>query len=99
MITLKEQENNLLIGLQKEYTVQLGRIHHLDLVHPGRVLQEDEVFATLEGTNATLYLEAPFECIVEEVNEMILLLPEKIKTDDLNENWLIKVQRLQDTVP
>lgn len=93
MFLLEEKGDLIFIRLSKESIDQLGTLQYVDLIHPGRVLQTDEVFGTLEGSRMNLSLEAPFGCVVERVNENIQLLPENIQSDNLNKSWLICVYR------
>lgn len=91
MFILEEKEDSIFISLNKEQVNNLGILHYIDLVNPGRVLQTGEVFGTIETSNTVLSLEAPFDCIIEEVNENLLLLPKNIYSDNLDENWFIRV--------
>jgi glycine cleavage system H protein len=62
---------------------------------PGRVLQADEMFGTVESVKAVADLYAPIAGEVVETNEALTQRAELVNEDPYGEGWLIKV-RIED---
>jgi glycine cleavage system H protein len=80
------------IGITDYAQSELGDIVYLELPEPGRVLQVDEMFGTVESVKAVADLYAPVAGEVVEVNTAATQRAELLNEDPYGEGWLIKVQ-------
>jgi glycine cleavage system H protein len=83
------------IGVTDYAQSELGDIVYLELPEPGRVLQADEMFGTVESVKAVADLYAPIAGEVVETNEALTQRAEPVNEDPYGEGWLIKV-RIED---
>jgi glycine cleavage system H protein len=83
------------IGITDYAQSELGDIVYLELPEPGRVLQADEMFGTVESVKAVADLYAPIAGEVVETNEALTQRAELVNEDPYGEGWLIKV-RIED---
>ncbi len=80
------------IGITDYAQSELGDIVYLELPEPGRVLQVDEMFGTVESVKAVADLYAPIAGEVVEANAAVTQRAEMVNQDPYGEGWLIKVQ-------
>jgi glycine cleavage system H protein len=80
------------IGITDYAQSELGDIVYLELPEPGRVLQVDEMFGTVESVKAVADLYAPLAGEVVEANTAATQRAELLNEDPYGEGWLIKVQ-------
>ncbi len=80
------------IGITDYAQSELGDIVYLELPEPGRVLQADEMFGTVESVKAVADLYAPIAGEVVEANAAVTQRAELVNEDPYGEGWLIKVQ-------
>jgi glycine cleavage system H protein len=83
------------IGITDYAQSELGDIVYLELPEPGRVLQADEMFGTVESVKAVADLYAPIAGEVVGTNEALTQHAELVNEDPYGEGWLIKV-RIED---
>jgi len=83
------------IGITDYAQSELGDIVYLELPEPGRVLQADEMFGTVESVKAVADLYAPMAGEVVGTNEALTQRAELVNEDPYGEGWLIKV-RIED---
>jgi len=83
------------IGITDYAQSELGDIVYLELPEPGRVLQADEMFGTVESVKAVADLYAPLAGEVVEANAAVTQRAELVNEDPYGEGWLIKV-RIED---
>jgi glycine cleavage system H protein len=83
------------IGVTDYAQSELGDIVYLELPEPGRVLQADEMFGTVESVKAVADLYAPIAGEVVGTNEALTQHAELVNEDPYGEGWLIKV-RIED---
>jgi glycine cleavage system H protein len=83
------------IGITDYAQSELGDIVYLELPEPGRVLQADDMFGTVESVKAVADLYAPIAGEVVETNEALTQRAELVNEDPYGEGWLIKV-RIED---
>jgi glycine cleavage system H protein len=83
------------IGITDYAQSELGDIVYLELPEPGRVLQADEMFGTVESVKAVADLYAPIAGEVVEANAAVTQRAELVNEDPYGEGWLIKV-RIED---
>jgi glycine cleavage system H protein len=80
------------IGITDYAQSELGDIVYMELPEPGRVLQVDEMFGTVESVKAVADLYAPIAGEVVEANAAVTQRAELVNEDPYGEGWLIKVQ-------
>ncbi|MCL6473870.1 MAG: glycine cleavage system protein GcvH [Firmicutes bacterium] len=80
------------IGITDYAQSELGDIVYLELPEPGRVLQVDEMFGTVESVKAVADLYAPLAGEVVEANAAVTQRAELVNEDPYGEGWLIKMQ-------
>jgi len=80
------------IGITDYAQSELGDIVYMELPEPGRVLQVDEMFGTVESVKAVADLYAPLAGEVVEANAAVTQRAEMVNEDPYGEGWLIKVQ-------
>lgn len=80
------------IGITDYAQSELGDIVYVELPEPGRVLQTEEMFGTVESVKAVADLYAPVAGEVVEANPAVTERYELLNEDPYGEGWLIKVQ-------
>jgi glycine cleavage system H protein len=80
------------IGITDYAQSELGDIVYMELPEPGRVLQVDEMFGTVESVKAVADLYAPLAGEVVAANAAVTQRAELVNEDPYGEGWLIKVQ-------
>ncbi|MGC8783168.1 MAG: glycine cleavage system protein GcvH [Armatimonadota bacterium] len=80
------------IGITDYAQSELGDIVYVELPEPGRVLQAEEMFGTVESVKAVADLYAPVAGEVLEANSAVTQRSEVLNEDPYGEGWLIKVQ-------
>lgn len=80
------------IGITDYAQSELGDIVYVELPEPGRVLQAEEMFGTVESVKAVADLYAPIAGEVVEANSAVTQRSELLNEDPYGEGWLIKVQ-------
>lgn len=80
------------IGITDYAQSELGDIVYVELPEPGRVLQAEEMFGTVESVKAVADLYAPVAGEVVETNPAVTERYELLNEDPYGEGWLIKVQ-------
>lgn len=80
------------IGITDYAQSELGDIVYVELPEPGRVLQAEEMFGTVESVKAVADLYAPVAGEVVETNPAVTERYELLNEDPYGEGWLIKVR-------
>jgi glycine cleavage system H protein len=80
------------IGITDYAQSELGDIVYVELPEPGRVLQADEMFGTVESVKAVADLYSPVAGEVLETNPAVTERYELLNEDPYGDGWLIKVQ-------
>lgn len=84
--------NIVTIGITDYAQSELGDIVYVELPEPGRVLQAEEMFGTVESVKAVADLYAPVAGEVVETNPAVTERYELLNEDPYGEGWLIKVR-------
>lgn len=84
--------NIVTIGITDYAQSELGDIVYVELPEPGRVLQAEEMFGTVESVKAVADLYAPVAGEVVEANPAVTERYELLNEDPYGEGWLIKVR-------
>lgn len=80
------------IGITDYAQSELGDIVYVELPEPGRVLQAEEMFGTVESVKAVADLYAPVAGEVVETNPAVTERYELLNEDPYGVGWLIKVR-------
>lgn len=80
------------IGITDYAQSELGDIVYIELPEPGRILQPDEMFGTVESVKAVADLIAPVSGEVVETNTAVTERNELVNQDPYGEGWLVKVR-------
>lgn len=89
---VRVEGNIATIGITDYAQSELGDIVYVELPEPGRVLQAEEMFGTVESVKAVADLYAPVAGEVVETNPAVTERYELLNEDPYSEGWLIKVQ-------
>lgn len=86
-------ENNIaIVGITDFAQKELGDIVYVEIESIDQLLDENEVFGTVEAVKTVSDLFLPIKGEVIEMNPMINDLPETINTDPYGNGWIIKVK-------
>lgn len=92
---VKEEGDEVLIGLTDYAQSELGDLVFLNLPEEGDELSVGESFADVESVKAVSDIYAPVAGIVSQVNEEIMDAPELINESPY-EAWLVKVTEISE---
>lgn len=89
---VRVEGNIATIGITDYAQSELGDIVYVEMPEPGRILQAEEMFGTVESVKAVADLYAPVAGEVVETNPAVTERYELLNEDPYGEGWLIKVQ-------
>ena len=79
------------VGITEYAQKQLGDVVYLDLPEVGRVLEQGEVFGTIESVKAVSELFSPIAGEVTAVNKALTERPEAVNSDP-HGSWMITIK-------
>ncbi|MBS1714385.1 MAG: glycine cleavage system protein GcvH [Armatimonadetes bacterium] len=80
------------IGITDHAQSELGDIVFLDLPAPGRALNAEETFGTVESVKTVSDVYSPVSGEVTAVNESLGAQSELVNSDPYGSGWLVKVK-------
>lgn len=80
------------IGITDHAQAELGDIVYLDLPAPGRALQVEESFGSVESVKTVSDLYAPIAGEIVEVNAVLGGQSELVNSDPYGSGWLVKIR-------
>ncbi len=83
--------DNLTIGITHLGQSLSKEIVHIDLPDEGETVKAHDMLIAYETIKAVSQISLPFDCVVEEVNDVLWDEPNRIN-DDPYEIWMIKVK-------
>lgn len=89
---VRVEGNIATIGITDYAQSELGDVVYVELPEPGRVLQTEEMFGTVESVKAVADLYAPVAGEVIETNSAVTERSDLLNEDPYGEGWLIKIQ-------
>lgn len=92
---VKVEGNLAFIGISDYAQDTLGSIVFVDLPNVDDVFNKEEIFGAVESVKAASDLYAPVGFKVVEINDKLTDAPELLN-DDPYENWILKVELLDD---
>ena len=85
------------VGITSFAQAELGDIVFVDIDSEGELLENGEVFGTIEAVKTVSDLFMPVNGKVIEFNEQLEETPELINTDPFGAGWIIKVSISDDS--
>jgi len=80
------------IGITDHAQSELGDIVFVELPSPGRVLQIEETFGSVESVKTVSDLYAPVAGEVTETNPILGAQSELVNTDPYQGGWMVKIR-------
>ncbi len=84
--------NTATVGITDFAQGELGDIVYIDIPTVGKMVNEHEVFGTVEAVKTVSDLFMPVSGKVLEVNKALDSSPEKVNSDPYGEGWMIKME-------
>tara|TARA_Y100001968_G_C19380857_1_gene730260 strand:- start:1093 stop:1470 length:378 start_codon:yes stop_codon:yes gene_type:complete len=94
---LKIDEDVAIVGITSFAQRELGDIVFVDIDSEGELLEDGEVFGTIEAVKTVSDLFMPVSGKVIEFNESLEENPELINTDPFGDGWIIRVSISDDS--
>lgn len=94
---LKIDEDVAIVGITSFAQGELGDIVFVDIDSEGELLEDGEVFGTIEAVKTVSDLFMPVSGKVIEFNESLEENPELINTDPFGDGWIIRVSISDDS--
>lgn len=88
---VKFEDNNAIIGITDFAQKELGDIVYVEIETIDQLLEENEVFGTVEAVKTVSDLFLPIKGEIIEMNSLINESPEIINTDPYGDGWIVKV--------
>lgn len=80
------------VGITEFAQRELGDIVYVEIETEGELVEEGEVFGTVEAVKTVSDLFMPLTGTVSEVNEELEGEPELVNTDPYGKGWMIKIE-------
>lgn len=89
---VKQEGNNVIIGITDYAQEELGDIVFVELPKAGRQLKQEESFGVAESVKAVSDLFSPVSGKVSAINETLGKQPELVNKEPYTGGWMIKVE-------
>ncbi|MDD5491928.1 MAG: glycine cleavage system protein GcvH [bacterium] len=89
---VKQEGNNVIIGITDYAQEELGDIVFVELPKVGRQLKQEESFGVAESVKAVSDLFSPVSGKVSAINETLGKQPELVNKEPYTSGWMIKVE-------
>jgi glycine cleavage system H protein len=80
------------VGITEHAQSELGDVVFVELPSPGRAVQDEETFGTVESVKTVSDLYAPLPGEIIEVNEALGSQSELVNSDPYGEGWMVKIK-------
>lgn len=94
---VKIEGDTATIGITDHAQSELGDVVFVDLPTPGRVVQKEESFGTVESVKTVSDIYAPISGEVLEVNPALGGQSELVNSDPYGDGWLVKLKITSET--
>jgi len=94
---VKEDGEELIVGVSSYAQEQLGDVIFIELPEPGTDVEKEESFGSIESAKAVEDIIAPVSGSVTRRNDELMDMPELVNEDCYGEGWLIAVKPEQAT--
>jgi glycine cleavage system H protein len=88
---VKLEGNQAVIGITEFAQRELGDIVYIDIPSVGKVINQEDVFGTVEAVKTVSDLFMPVTGEVVEINSVLDRQPELVNTDPYGDGWMVKV--------
>jgi glycine cleavage system H protein len=88
---VKLEGNQAVIGITEFAQRELGDIVYIDIPSVGKVINQEDVFGTVEAVKTVSDLFMPVTGEVAEINSVLDRQPELVNTDPYGDGWMVKV--------
>ena len=89
---VKVEGNEAYIGITAFAADQLGDIVFVDIDTVGEILEQEEVFGSIEAVKTVSDLMLPVSGEILEFNEALEAEPSLINTDCYEKGWIVKIK-------
>jgi glycine cleavage system H lipoate-binding protein len=89
---LRESANLVRVGLDDFAARLVGKIDRIALPRRGQWIRQGQRIWTIERDGRRADMVSPIEGIVTDINEAVVLDPERARLDPYREGWLVKVE-------
>lgn len=89
---VKIEGDTATIGITDHAQSELGDVVFVDLPTPGRVVQKEESFGTVESVKTVSDIYAPISGEVLETNPILGGQSEMVNSDPYGDGWLVKLK-------
>ena len=80
------------VGVTDFAQKELGDIVYLEVETVGQVVNQNDVFGTIEAVKTVSDLFIPVACEIVEFNSLLESAPEKVNEDPYGDGWIVKVK-------
>jgi glycine cleavage system H protein len=89
---VRVQGDTALVGITDFAQNELGDVVFVELPTPGRQIQQDDIFGSIESVKAVSDLISPLTGEVLETNEPLSTDPAVVNTSPYDDGWMLKVK-------
>lgn len=90
-VWLQEVGKQAVLGLTQLGLGEVGEVESVDLMDRDSFVEEGDVIATIDGSDGSFELAAPFAGKIEEVNRKLKRNPNLMNEDPTEQGWLVKI--------
>lgn len=88
---LREEDDEMVVGLTIYAAEQLGEVSFLELPEEGTTVSKDDALVVIEGSEETVDFLAPVDGEITEVNSALADNPQMVSDDPQGDAWLFKM--------
>ncbi|MES2284440.1 MAG: glycine cleavage system protein GcvH [Bacteroidota bacterium] len=89
---VKNDGDFIYVGITDFAQKELGDIVYVEVETQGEILEQHQVFGTVEAVKTVSDLFLPMSGEITEVNSKIITNPELLNKDPYGEGWIIKIK-------
>ena len=89
---LKEEQNEVIIGITDHAQQLLGDMVFVELPEVGDTVESGDELGVVESVKAASYFYAPISGVITAINEAVVENPAIVNTDPYNAGWLVKLK-------
>lgn len=89
---LKEEQNEVIIGITDHAQQLLGDMVFVELPEVGDTVESGDELGVVESVKAASDFYAPISGVITAINEAVVENPAIVNTDPYNAGWLVKLK-------
>lgn len=89
---LKQDGDEIIVGITGHAAEQLGDIVFVELPEPGTTVAKGDEIVVIESVKAASDILAPIDGEITEVNEALVDAPSTVNEDPLESGWFFKMK-------